>query len=276
MNRPPFRSARRRTVEAGALRSGASCRDPGGGRGRGAGRASRSGRAGAPGPARRQRRPGRRPAVADAAAGIAAEIERFCEAVFEPLRTMAHAVAAAIPAGRQPALAECAAVEPRRCRSYGRRNGQVAGSWSPSRADPHLIIDRDRGIWRGWTAARAAGLAPAGVSRPGRGRLPRLHPPGVVGVRGGTGTAGTINGPYRVATCGTDTRSPLTFTVPRSCPGWVRMGRGVRPYVLRPREPNACCCPALRARWPPRQTVVQRGRDGWSCPTFSFPDTREK
>jgi len=83
------------------------------------------------------------------AADVAAEIERFCTTVFEPLRTMAEVVAAAIPVGRRPSLAELAVVEPLAVAQLRRPDALVVGSGLV--ADPGLIVDAPWHLaW--WTA----------------------------------------------------------------------------------------------------------------------------
>lgn len=78
-----------------------------------------------------------KPLLQDPAALVAAEIDRFCTAVFAPLRAMAAAVT--IPVGRAPLLAEFAAIEPLAIAELRRADALVVGSGLV--ADPGLIAD---------------------------------------------------------------------------------------------------------------------------------------
>jgi hypothetical protein len=192
-------------------------------------------------------------AVADAAAGIAAEIERFCEAVFEPLRTMAHAVAAAIPAGRQPALAELAAVEPQAVSQLRRADGLVAGSGLV--ADPHLIIDAPWHLaW--WTAGPGGRVEPLRVvSDPAEDGFRDYTLLEWWAVPRRTGRR-HITGPYVDYLC-TDALT-LTFTVPVHRPDGSMAGVvGSDVYVARAER---LLLPALRAGGRPATVVNAAGR----------------
>lgn len=101
-----------------------------------------------------------RPGAAPAAAGVAAELERLCATVFEPLLLMAEAVAAALPAGRRPRLADLAAIRPLVLAQLRRPDDLVAGSGLI--ADPALLADAPWHLaW--WTRGPGRRIAPLRV-----------------------------------------------------------------------------------------------------------------
>jgi hypothetical protein len=173
---------------------------------------------------------------------IGAEIGAFCAAVFEPLSRMAAVVAAALPVGRRPELAELAAVRPLALAQLRRADELVVGSGLV--AAPDLIADADRRIaplrvvsdpardgfrdytlleW--WTVPRRTG---------------RRH----------------ITGPYVDYLC-TDAYT-LTFTVPvRRADGSMAAVVGSDVYVARAER---FLLPALRALGRPATVVNPAGR----------------
>src|SRR4051812_11611547 len=101
-----------------------------------------------------------RPGAAPAAAGIAAELERLCATVFEPLVLMAEAVATALPVGRRPRLAELEAIRPLVLTQLRRADDLVAGSGLV--ADPALIEDAPWHLaW--WTRQAGGQISPLRV-----------------------------------------------------------------------------------------------------------------
>src|SRR5690348_16757162 len=78
-------------------------------------------------------------AAGSAAGAVAAAVERWCASVFAPLVTMAEVVAAAIPAGRPPVLADVGAIQPLAYAQLRRPDRLVVGSGLV--ADPGLLAD---------------------------------------------------------------------------------------------------------------------------------------
>jgi hypothetical protein len=196
-----------------------------------------------------------RPAAlaAEPAVEIAAAIARFCAGVFEPLRAMAGAVAAALPAGRRPTLADLAVVKPLALAQLRRPDALVIGSGLV--ADPDLI---DGAPWHllWWTAGPDRSIAPLQVvSDPARDgfrdytllewwaaprRTGRPH----------------ITGPYVDYLC-TDAYT-LTFTVPVHRPdGSMAAVVGSDVYVARAER---LLLPALRAGGRPATVLNSAGR----------------
>jgi hypothetical protein len=196
--------------------------------------------------------PARRDAAV-VAAGIAAEIERFCEAVFAPLRIMAGVVAAALPADRRPALAELAGVEPLAVSQLRRPDAVVVGSGLV--ADPELISDAPWHLaW--WTTDADRGIAPLRVvSDPARDGFRDYTVLEWWAVPQRTGHR-HITGPYVDYLC-TDAYT-LTFTVPVHRPdGSMAAVVGSDVYVARAER---YLLPALRAAGRPATVVNTAGR----------------
>jgi hypothetical protein len=187
------------------------------------------------------------------AADIAGEIGRFCAAVFEPLLEMAAVAAAAIPAGRRPALADLAAVEPLALTQLRRADRLVIGSGLV--AAPDLLADAPWHLaW--WTAGADGRVAPLRVvSDPARDGfrdytvLEWWATPRRTGRR-------HITGPYVDYLC-TDAYT-LTFTVPvHRADSSLAAVVGSDVYVARAER---FLLPALRAAGRPATVVNPSGR----------------
>ena len=194
-----------------------------------------------------------RPSAHAAAADIAGALERFSAAVFEPLRVMADAVAAAIPVGRRPVLAEFAAVRPLAVAQLQRADGLVTGSGLI--ADPALIADAPWHLaW--WTAGVDGRVDPLRVvSDPAQDgfRDYTVLEWWVVPLRTG---GRHITGPYVDYLC-TDA-STLTFTVPVHRPdGSMAAVVGSDVYASRAER---LLLPVLRAGGHPATVVNTAGR----------------
>jgi hypothetical protein len=187
------------------------------------------------------------------ASDIAAEIGRFCAAVFEPLREMADAAAAAIPAGRRPALAELSAVEPLALAQLRRDDELVIGSGLV--AAPDLIADAPWHLaW--WTADATRRIEPLRVvSDPAQDGFRDYTVLEWWAVPRRTGQR-HITGPYVDYLC-TDAYT-LTFTVPVHRPdGSMAAVVGSDVYVARAER---FLLPALRAGGRPATVVNPSGR----------------
>jgi hypothetical protein len=194
-----------------------------------------------------------RPGAAPAAAGVAAEVERLCATVFEPLLLMAEAVAAALPAGRRPRLAELAAIRPLALAQLRRADDLVAGSGLI--ADPALLTDAPWHLaW--WTRGPGGRITPLRVvSDPARDGFRDYTVLEWWAVPHRTGRR-HITGPYVDYLC-TDAYT-LTFTVPvhradSSLAGVV----GSDVYVARAER---VLLPVLRACGRPATVVNRAGR----------------
>jgi hypothetical protein len=187
------------------------------------------------------------------AADVAAEIERFCTTVFEPLHTMAEVVAAAIPADRRPTLAELAAVEPLAVAQLRRPDALVVGSGLV--ADPGLIADAPWHLsW--WTAGVDRRIEPLRVvSDPAQDGFRDYTVLEWWAVPRRTGRR-HITGPYVDYLC-TDALT-LTFTVPVFAPdGSLAAVVGSDVYVARAER---VLLPALRAGARPATVLNAAGR----------------
>jgi hypothetical protein len=194
-----------------------------------------------------------RPGAVSAAAGIAAEIERLCATVFAPLRAMAEAVAAAIPAGRRPVLADLAGVQALAVAELRRPDALVTGSGLV--ADPGLIADAPWHLaW--WTIGPEGRVDPLRVvSDPARDgfRDYTLLEWWVVPRRTGRRH---VTGPYVDYLC-TDA-STLTFTVPVHHPdGSMAAVVGSDVYAARAER---VLLPVLRTAGRPATVVNAAGR----------------
>jgi hypothetical protein len=182
--------------------------------------------------------------VRPGAAGIASRLETLCAAVFEPLLTMAEVVAAAIPAGRHPVLADAELQRP---------DDLVIGSGMI--ADPGLIADAPWHLaW--WTTGPGRAITPLRV----------VSDPALDGFRDYTvlewwavpRRTGRrhITGPYVDYLC-TDAYT-LTFTVPVLRPdGSMAAVVGSDVYASRAER---FLLPALRACGRPATVVNTAGR----------------
>ena len=194
-----------------------------------------------------------RPSPALAAGAIAAELERFCATVFGPLLVMAEAVAAAIPAGRAPVLADLGVVHPAAVAELRREDGLIAGCGLV--ADPHLIADAPWHLaW--WTTGADREIAPLRVvSDPARDGFRDYTVLEWWAVPRRTGRR-HVTGPYVDYLC-TDAYT-LTFTVPvrrPDAPMAAVVGSDV--YVARAER---LLLPALRACGRPATVVNRAGR----------------
>jgi hypothetical protein len=190
---------------------------------------------------------------AEPATGIATAIQRFCDGVFEPLRAMAGAVGAALPAGRRPTLSDLAVVEPLAVAELRRPDALVAGSGLV--ADPELIAGAPwHLLW--WTAGPDRSIAPLRVvSDPARDgfRDYTLLEWWVTPRRTGRPH---ITGPYVDYLC-TDAYT-LTFTVPVQRPdGSMAAVVGSDVYAARAER---LLLPALRAGGRPATVLNSAGR----------------
>jgi hypothetical protein len=187
------------------------------------------------------------------AAGIGAAIERFCEAVFEPLRAMAETVAAALPADRRPTIAELAAVEPFALAQLRRPDALVVGSGLV--ADPDLIAGAPwHLLW--WTADADRRIAPLRVvSDPAEDGFRDYTVLEWWAVPRRTGRR-HITGPYVDYLC-TDAYT-LTFTVPVHRPD-ASMAAVVGSDVYAARA-ERLLLPALRAGGRPATVLNTAGR----------------
>ena len=191
--------------------------------------------------------------VRPGAAGIASRLEMLCAAVFAPLLTMAEVVAAAIPADRQPVLAELAAVRPLAYAELQRPDELVIGSGMI--ADPGLIADAPWHLaW--WTTGPGRAITPLRV----------VSDPALDGFRDYTilewwavpQRTGRrhITGPYVDYLC-TDAYT-LTFTVPVHRPdGSMAAVVGSDVYASRAER---FLLPSLRACGRPATVVNTAGR----------------
>ena len=187
------------------------------------------------------------------ASGVAAEIAQFCTTVFEPLHTMAEAVAAAIPAGRRPALADLAAVQPLAVAQLRRGDALVIGSGLV--ADPGLIVDAPWHLaW--WTADADRRIEPLQVvSDPAQDGFRDYTVLEWWAVPQRTGRR-HVTGPYVDYIC-TDALT-LTFTVPVHRPDGSMAGVvGSDVYVARAER---ILLPALRAADRPATMINAAGR----------------
>jgi hypothetical protein len=190
------------------------------------------------------------------AADIAAAVERFCAAVFEPLRAMADAVAtalAALPAGRRPALADLALVQPLAAAELHRPDALVIGSGLV--ADPELIAGAPwHLLW--WTAGADRAIAPLRVvSDPARDGFRDYTVLEWWAVPRRTGQR-HVTGPYVDYLC-TDAYT-LTFTVPVHRPdGSMAAVVGSDVYVARAER---LLLPALKAGGRPATVLNTAGR----------------
>jgi hypothetical protein len=194
-----------------------------------------------------------RPSSAPAAGRIVAELERLCATVFGPLLIMAEAVAAALPAGRAPVLADLAVVHPAAVAQLRRPDGLVVGSGLI--ADPGLIADAPWHLaW--WTAGADGGIAPLRVvSDPARDGFRDYTVLEWWAVPRRTGRR-HVTGPYVDYLC-TDAYT-LTFTVPvRRADGSMAAAVGSDVYVARAER---LLLPALRACGRPATVVNRAGR----------------
>jgi hypothetical protein len=194
-----------------------------------------------------------RPDAAPAAARIAAEWERLCAAVFEPLLVMAEAVAAALPADRRPRLADLSALRPLALAQVCRADDLVAGSGLV--ADPALIEDAPWHLaW--WTRGPGRLTAPLRVvSDPAHDGFRDYTVLEWWTVPHRTGHR-HITGPYVDYLC-TDAYT-LTFTVPvRGPDGSVAAVVGSDVYVARAER---VLLPVLRACGRPATVVNRAGR----------------
>jgi hypothetical protein len=184
---------------------------------------------------------------------IGAEIGAFCAAVFEPLSRMAAVVAAALPVGRRPELAELAAVRPLALAQLRRADELVVGSGLV--AAPDLIADAPWHLaW--WTADADRRIAPLRVvSDPARDGFRDYTLLEWWTVPRRTGRR-HITGPYVDYLC-TDAYT-LTFTVPvRRADGSMAAVVGSDVYVARAER---FLLPALRALGRPATVVNPAGR----------------
>lgn len=191
--------------------------------------------------------------AAAAAAAIAAAVERFCDAVFAPLRVMADAAATALPAGRRPALADLAAVRSLAAAQLRRPDALVAGSGLV--ADPDLFVDAPwHLLW--WTAGVDRRIEPLRVvSDPARDGFRDYTLLEWWAVPRRTGRP-HITGPYVDYLC-TDAYT-LTFTVPVHRPdGSMAAVVGSDVYAARAER---LLLPALRAGGRPATVVNTAGR----------------
>ncbi|MFI7543615.1 cache domain-containing protein [Actinoplanes sp. NPDC049599] len=192
------------------------------------------------------------PGAAPAAAGITAELERLCATVLDPLLAMAETVAAALPSGRRPRLAELDAVRPPALAQLRRADDLVAGSGLI--ADPALIVDAPWHLaW--WTRGRD-GITPLRVvSDPARDGFRDYTVLEWWTVPHRTGRP-HITGPYVDYLC-TDAYT-LTFTVPVRGPDASVAGVvGSDVYVARMER---MLLPVLRACGRPATVVNRTGR----------------
>ena len=191
--------------------------------------------------------------AAAAAAAVADDLERFCAGVFAPLHEMAEVVAAALPAGRRPALADLAGVEPLATAQLARQDGLVVGSGMI--AHPDLIADAPWHLaW--WTAGADGRIAPLRVeSDPARDGFRDYTVLEWWAVPRRTGRR-HITGPYVDYMC-TDAYT-LTFTVPVHRPdGSMAAVVGSDVYVARAER---LLLPGLRAGGRPATVVNAAGR----------------
>jgi hypothetical protein len=191
--------------------------------------------------------------VRPGAAGVATRLETLCSTVFAPLLTMAEAVAAAIPDGRPPALADFAAVRPLAYAQLERPDELVIGSGMI--ADPALIADAPWHLaW--WIRDADRRIAPLRVvSDPARDGFRDYTILEWWAVPQRTGRR-HITGPYVDYLC-TDAYT-LTFTVPVHRPdGSLAAVVGSDVYASRAER---FLLPALRACGRPATVVNMAGR----------------
>jgi hypothetical protein len=184
---------------------------------------------------------------------IGAEIGAFCAAVFEPLSRMAEVAAAAIPAGRRPALAEFAAIQPLALAQLRRDDELVIGSGLV--AAPDLIADAPWHLaW--WTTDASRRIEPLRVvSDPAQDGFRDYTVLEWWAVPRRTGHR-HITGPYVDYLC-TDAYT-LTFTVPVHRPdGSMAAVVGSDVYVARAER---FLLPVLRACGRPATVVNPSGR----------------
>jgi hypothetical protein len=191
--------------------------------------------------------------AAAVAAAVTRDLERFCAGVFAPLHDMAEVVAAALPADRQPRLADLAAVEPLAAAQLARPDALVVGSGMI--AHPDLISDAPWHLaW--WTAAADGRIAPLWVeSDPARDGFRDYTVLEWWAVPRRTGRR-HITGPYVDYLC-TDAYT-LTFTVPVHRPdGSMAAVVGSDVYVARAER---LLLPSLRAGGRPATVANAAGR----------------
>ena len=191
--------------------------------------------------------------AAAAAAAIADALERFCAGVFTPLHEMAEVVAAALPAGRRPVLADLGGVEPLATAQLARPDRLVVGSGMI--AHPDLIDDAPWHLaW--WTADAGGRIAALRVeSDPARDGFRDYTVLEWWAVPRRTGRR-HITGPYVDYLC-TDEYT-LTFTVPVHRPdGSLAAVVGSDVYVARAER---LLLPSLRAAGRPATVVNAAGR----------------
>lgn len=191
--------------------------------------------------------------AAGAAAAIADDLERFCAGVFTPLHEMAGAVAAALPTGRRPVLADLAAVEPLAVAQLTRPDRLVVGSGMI--AHPDLIADAPWHLaW--WTADAGGRIDPLRVeSDPARDGFRDYTVLEWWAVPRRTGGR-HVTGPYVDYLC-TDAYT-LTFTVPVHRPdGSMAAVTGSDVYVARAER---LLLPSMRAAGRPATVVNAAGR----------------
>jgi hypothetical protein len=191
--------------------------------------------------------------AAAAAAAIADALERFCAGVFTPLHEMAEVVAAALPAGRRPVLADLGGVEPLATAQLARPDRLVVGSGMI--AHPDLIDDAPWHLaW--WTADADGRIAALRVeSDPARDGFRDYTVLEWWAVPRRTGRR-HITGPYVDYLC-TDEYT-LTFTVPVHRPdGSLAAVVGSDVYVARAER---LLLPSLRAAGRPATVVNAAGR----------------
>jgi hypothetical protein len=189
----------------------------------------------------------------DEATDIAAAVERFCAAVFEPLRAMADEVAAVLPVDRRPTLADLAVVEALAAAELRRPDALVIGSGLV--ADPELIAGAPwHLLW--WTAGADRSIEPLRVvSDPARDGFRDYTVLEWWAVPRRTGRR-HVTGPYVDYLC-TDAYT-LTFTVPvHRRDGSMAAVVGSDVYVARAER---LLLPALRAGGRPATVLNTAGR----------------
>jgi hypothetical protein len=194
-----------------------------------------------------------RPDAVPAAAGIAAELERLCATVFEPLLLMAEAITTALPPARRARLADLAAIRPLALAELSRADDLVAGSGLV--ADPALLTDAPWHLaW--WTRGPQGHVTPLQVvSDPARDGFRDYTVLEWWTVPHRTGRR-HVTGPYVDYLC-TDAYT-LTFTVPvRGPDGSVAAVVGSDVYVARAER---VLLPVLRACGRPATVVNRAGR----------------